>query len=63
MPKLVTDKMLGTFSVEAAPEEVGAALKERYEGLLDRVSLYTPFEPGKKERFWRTTIATINEGG
>ena len=40
MPSLVTDEMLAAFAVETAPDEVGSALKERYEGLIDRVSLY-----------------------
>lgn len=34
---------------------LGPALKQCYEGLIDRVSLYLPFEPGKNERFWKTT--------
>jgi probable F420-dependent oxidoreductase len=55
MPKLITDAMLEAFAVEGAPDEIGPALKERYEGLLDRVSLYLPFEPGKNERFWKAT--------
>jgi alkanesulfonate monooxygenase SsuD/methylene tetrahydromethanopterin reductase-like flavin-dependent oxidoreductase (luciferase family) len=55
MPKLITDEMLGAFAVEGAPDEIGPALKERYEGLIDRVFLYLPFEPGKNERFWKTT--------
>src|SRR5215218_4810968 len=56
MPELITDEMLRAFAVEAAPGEVGDALKERYEGLIDRVSLYMPFIPGEKDEFWRVVV-------
>lgn len=62
MPQQITDEMLHTFAVEAAPDEVGAALVERYEGLIDRVALYVPFVPGEKDGFWRKTVEAVNEG-
>ena len=60
MPELITDEMLGAFTIEAAPGEVGPALKERYEGLLDRVALYQPFVPGQRDEFWHTTIESVH---
>ncbi len=60
MPGLITDEMLRTFAVEAAPEEVGPALKERYEGLMDRVALYVPFVPGERDDFWRKMLEAVN---
>ncbi|MDQ3912444.1 MAG: LLM class F420-dependent oxidoreductase [Actinomycetota bacterium] len=62
MPELITDEMLHTFAIEAAPDELGPALKERYEGLIHRIALYIPFIPGEKDAFWRTTIERVNEG-
>jgi probable F420-dependent oxidoreductase len=59
MPKLITDEMLHAFAVEAVPDEVGPTLKERYEGLIDRIALYLPFVPGEKDDFWRATIESI----
>src|SRR5215212_233873 len=56
MPGLVTDEMLGAFAVEAAPDELGAALRERYTGLIDRVALYIPFVSGERNSFWRTVV-------
>lgn len=56
MPRLVTEEMVGTFAVEAAPDEVGPALKERYEGLIDRVALYLPFVSGERDGFWRVVV-------
>jgi hypothetical protein len=62
MPNLITDEMLRTFAVEATLDEVGPALRERYEGLMDRVALYVPFVPGEKDDFWQTTIASVSGG-
>ena len=60
MPGLVTDEMLGAFAVEAPPEELGPALEERYEGLIDRVSLYLPLVPGERDEFWRKVIGSFS---
>jgi probable F420-dependent oxidoreductase len=60
MPNLITDEMLRTFAVEATLDEVGPALRERYEDLIDRVALYVPFVPGEKDDFWQTTIASVS---
>ena len=62
MPQQISDEMLHAFAVEAAPDEVGPALVERYEGLIDRVALYVPFVPGEKDEFWRKTVEAVNEG-
>ena len=56
MPALITDEMLAAFAIEAAPDEIGPALKERYDGLIDRVALYLPFVPGEHDEFWRTVV-------
>jgi probable F420-dependent oxidoreductase len=62
MPGLITDEMLGTFAVEAAPYELGSALRERYTGLIDRISLYIPFVPGERDAFWRTVVESVHAG-
>jgi hypothetical protein len=56
MPALVTDEMLAAFAIEAAPDDIGSALKERYTGLIDRVTLYIPFVPGERDAFWQTVV-------
>ena len=60
MPGLVTDEMLRTFAVEAAPDEIGPALRDRYEGLIERVALYLPFVPGERDDLWRATISALH---
>jgi len=59
MPNLITDEMLAAFTVEAAPDEIGAALEERYDGLIDRVALYVPFVSGERDEFWRTVVESV----
>jgi probable F420-dependent oxidoreductase len=60
MPALITDEMLAAFAIEAAPDEIGPALRERYEGLIDRVALYLPFEPDEHDEFWQTVVESVN---
>ena len=53
MPDQISDEMLSTFAVVAAPEDLPYALNERYQGLADRLGLYIPFQPGERDNFWR----------
>ncbi len=59
LPGLISDEMLHTFAVEAPPDQLGAALRERYAGLLDRVMLYLPFVPGQYDDLWRLLIRSL----
>jgi probable F420-dependent oxidoreductase len=59
MGELIDDEILETFAVVAAPDEIPAALLDRYQGLADRLTLYTPFVPGEKDRFWQSLITGI----
>lgn len=49
MARLITDEMLDVIVVSGTYETIGAKLRERYEGLLDRVSLYQPYEAAVDE--------------
>jgi probable F420-dependent oxidoreductase len=44
MTAMIDDEVLHTFAIVAPPDEVGSAIRVRYDGLVDRVSLYTGFE-------------------
>ncbi len=44
MGDLIDDEILRTFAVVAEPEQVGAELKARYGGVVDRCSFYAPYE-------------------
>jgi len=43
MVRLITDEMLDTIAVSGTYESIGGKLRERYAGLLDRISLYQPY--------------------
>ncbi len=59
MPSLLTDEMLRTFCLVVAESDLAPALKERYSGLADRVTLYSAFNPGEKDAFWRRLAASF----
>jgi probable F420-dependent oxidoreductase len=52
MGELIDDDILRTFAVVAEPEGVGAELKRRYGGVVDRCSFYAPYrsDPGRWAR-------------
>jgi probable F420-dependent oxidoreductase len=45
MADLVDDDVLDAFAVAGSPDEVASAMVDRYRGLVDRISLYTPYDP------------------
>ena len=59
MPAQITEQMLETFAVIADEDELAAAIQRRYGGLADRVTLYIPFTPGKRDTFWRKLTSSI----
>lgn len=61
MPACVSDEMLATFAVVAPQEELPARLKERYNGLADRLALYAAFIPGERDEFWAMLAHTMND--
>ncbi|HSB91413.1 MAG TPA: TIGR03617 family F420-dependent LLM class oxidoreductase [Anaerolineales bacterium] len=56
MGTCITDEMLQTFAVVAPGEALAAVLRDRYQGLADRLTLYLPFRPGEDDAFWRRLI-------
>lgn len=59
MPALISDDMLHAFAVDAPPDEVGAAVRARYEGVVDRVTLYLPYFPGHNTTMWTGALAAF----
>lgn len=59
MSRLISDEMLAVFAVEAPLDKLGQALRERYNGLLDRVCAYIPYTPGALDNVWRAAIAEV----
>ena len=38
------------------PKKLADGLKTRYDGIADRLTLYTPFVPGERDEFWKTIV-------
>jgi hypothetical protein len=53
MPMLITDEMLNEFAVVTDEDKLADELKKRYEGIADRLTLYTPFVSGERDEWWR----------
>jgi probable F420-dependent oxidoreductase len=60
MSREISDEMLAVFAVAGSLEEVGAQIRTRYTGLLDRVIPYSGFRPGAEEEKWRRLCAEFN---
>jgi probable F420-dependent oxidoreductase len=59
MAAQVDDEMLQTFAVVADPGSLAEALRIRYDGLVDRVTLYLPFAPSVRDSFWKGLVAHL----
>ena len=60
MPMLITDEMLNEFCLITTQEKFADDLKKRYQGIADRLTLYTPFVPGEKDDWWRELAKAFN---
>ena len=53
-------EMLGEFAVIGKRDEVPGLLRAKYEGVLDRVSLYMPFVPGTDDDWWQEVVNAMH---
>jgi probable F420-dependent oxidoreductase len=60
MPMLITDEMLAEFCLITKQETLASDLKKRYDGIADRLTLYTPFVPGERDEWWRGLAREFN---
>jgi probable F420-dependent oxidoreductase len=56
MPMLITDEMLNEFCLMTHEAGFGQALKDRYKGIADRLTIYHPFVPGERDERWKKLI-------
>jgi probable F420-dependent oxidoreductase len=59
MTKLIDDEMLDAFAVVCEPNELPRMLAKRYEGLVDRLTLYTPYIPGERDEEWSGLLTSV----
>ncbi len=53
MPMLISDELLSEFCLVTDAENLASELKKRYENIADRLTLYTPFVPGERDKWWK----------
>lgn len=56
MPKLITDEILDEIALSGTWAELPQKVHNRYGSILDRVSYYMPFEPGKSDEGWHASV-------
>jgi probable F420-dependent oxidoreductase len=56
MAKEISDEMMAEYTITGSPQEMPGLIKERYNGLLDRVAFYYPYQPGQDEKRWRKIV-------
>lgn len=61
MADMITDDMLHEFAVVAPHNQLARRVRERYDGLLDRVGYYFPFMPGDNTDLWRDAISVMSD--
>jgi probable F420-dependent oxidoreductase len=59
MGREITDEMLDAFCVTSTPDELGVKLRERFDGLVDRLFLNLTYEPAVKKLDWRRLIREL----
>jgi probable F420-dependent oxidoreductase len=59
MGELIDDQILQAFAVVADPEGVGAELKRRYGGIVDRCSFYAPYHTDPER--WTRVIEDLKQ--
>lgn len=60
MGREITDEMLDAFCVISTPVDLGRKLRERFDGLVDRLFLNMTYEPVAKKLAWHRLIQDIN---
>jgi probable F420-dependent oxidoreductase len=59
MGREITDEMLNAFCVTSTPDNLGHVLRERFDGLVDRLFLNLTYEPSAKKIGWRRVIQEL----
>jgi len=60
MPKMITDEMLDVYAVIGTYDNIADKVKERYEGLLDRVAFYVPYKAAFDDATWSRLCKQFN---
>jgi probable F420-dependent oxidoreductase len=59
MPSLITDEMLEAFAITCPWSELAQHIHQKYDGILDRVTLYLPFDPSRDGERWASLCTAL----
>jgi probable F420-dependent oxidoreductase len=60
MQALITDEMIDAFAIISSWSELPGRIKDKYEGLLDRVTPYTQVDPTRDRTRWAEICRAFN---
>jgi probable F420-dependent oxidoreductase len=60
MPKLISDEMLDVYAVSGTYDNIADKMRERFDGLLDRVAFYIPYKAAFDEPTWSKLCRQFN---
>jgi len=60
MAREITDEMLDVYAVTASHDEIAAKVRAKYDGILDRVAFYVPFQAGADVDRWKRIVAAFH---
>ena len=58
-PKLIGEDVIAEFTVRGSFDEVADRMREKYQGLVDRVGFYIPVVGGAHEKEWGQVIQSV----
>jgi probable F420-dependent oxidoreductase len=56
----ITDEMLDVYAITCRWDQVAAKVKEKYDGILERVAFYLPWSPGGDNARWTSIIRAFH---
>lgn len=59
MADLITDEMLEVFALSGSWTNIGAKIRQRYQGVLDRIGFYVPFRANDRPERWRRVLESV----
>jgi hypothetical protein len=62
MARLIPDDLLAEVAIAGPFSELGSRLRERYEGVFDRVSLYFPVPADDPDEKWAGFVTAFRKG-
>jgi alkanesulfonate monooxygenase SsuD/methylene tetrahydromethanopterin reductase-like flavin-dependent oxidoreductase (luciferase family) len=60
MPREISDEMLNEFAIIGTYPELADKIRKKYDGVVDRLSLYHYVPTTEEEKEWRPIIKAIN---